>query len=175
MGTPFRPGNRYGKLVAVHVVPSPSERKRALFKCDCGGTITPLIANVQRGNTRSCGCLKSGACRLPDGEAQLRYFYGRTKAGAKRRGYAFDLTLEQIKAIITQPCLYCGARPVVMKQKTYATGLAISGIDRRDNRRGYTVENAVPCCPTCNVAKAKMSEQDFKNWLSRVYRHYVIG
>jgi len=39
---------------------------------------------------------------------------------------------------------------------------------------GY-VENCVPCCTTCNVAKATMGKDDFLSWIERVYNHSIKG
>jgi hypothetical protein len=51
----------------------------------------------------------------------------------------------------------------------------MSGIDRRDNELGYTVTNSVPCCPACNVAKAKMNEAEFRAWIIAVHANYVTA
>ena len=45
----------------------------------------------------------------------------------------------------------------------------LMGIDRKDNTLGYTLENSVPCCPTCNFAKRGLSVIEFIEWARRVY------
>jgi len=68
------------------------------------------------------------------------------KKEAKKRGYAFDPTLEQWKAIVALPCAY-GAHSQTTSQ---------TGVDRRDNSAGYTVENSVPCCGRHNFIKSEV-------------------
>ena len=49
--------------------------------------------------------------------------------------------------------------------------LKINGIDRIDNNIGYTNENSVPCCKTCNFAKNILSESQFYLWIKKIYEH----
>ncbi len=48
---------------------------------------------------------------------------------------------------------------------------AHNGVDRLDNAKGYTLENSVPCCKHCNIAKRSMTVDEFKQWISKVYAH----
>lgn len=55
---------RFGRLIAVE----PSGRSARgvilwLFRCSCGNKIKRSVADVKRGNTKSCGCLKSEKAR----------------------------------------------------------------------------------------------------------------
>lgn len=65
---------------------------------------------------------------------------------ATRRGKAWDLTPEQYYPLAGAPCSYCG-RP---------TGKSI-GLDRLDNAVGYTEDNVVPSCGTCNISRQRAS------------------
>ena len=49
-----------------------------------------------------------------------------------------------------------------------------NGIDRLDPTRGYIAKNVVPCCKTCNVAKLRMSREEFLNWVWRVAAHHPV-
>lgn len=68
-------------------------------------------------------------------------------------------------------CKYCGEEHsnCVKDKKHNDIYYAYNGIDRVDSSVGYTLENCVPCCKTCNCAKLCMSEQDFYSWVKRVY------
>ena len=35
-------------------------------------------------------------------------------------------------------------------------------------RKGYLIDNVVPCCALCNTAKCKLSYDEFTNWLKRI-------
>lgn len=69
--------------------------------------------------------------------------YGFTKRAAKNRGVAFDIPIDAYIALIASPCHYCGG----------PLNKSGSGLDRKNNNMGYTLENAVPCCKICNVIK----------------------
>lgn len=59
-------------------------------------------------------------------------------------GHEWELTIEQWWGLIDgQVCHYCGG------------ALPESGkaLDRKDNTRGYYIDNVVPCCRTCNEIK----------------------
>ena len=75
--------------------------------------------------------------------------YCHYKHSAKRRRIIFELTKEDFIRLWKQECTYCG--------------LVIEGvgIDRIDNKLGYTTENCVPCCAWCNIAKNKWSKEEF--------------
>ena len=87
------------------------------------------------------------------------------KFAAKSRGLVVELTRAQYAEIVSHPCFWCG--DVLPK-----TG---GGIDRRDNSKDYIFENSVPCCTQCNNGKSDSSEQDFMNWVSRVYEKHGRG
>jgi hypothetical protein len=72
------------------------------------------------------------------------------KRGAEKRDLAFQFTLSEFTERFWQrSCVYCGD---VIKS---------AGIDRVDSSKGYTIENSVPCCSTCNFMKLRMSVTDF--------------
>lgn len=48
-----------------------------------------------------------------------------------------------------------------------------TGLDRRDSSRGYDLDNVVPCCRACNVAKNDMTVDEFRAWLLRVYSFWA--
>jgi hypothetical protein len=77
--------------------------------------------------------------------------YADYRNDAQAKGRAFELTLEQFVAIIEQPCYYCRRTPEEQ----------VIGVDRRNNEPYYRVENSVPCCKPCNLAKRTMSAKDF--------------
>jgi len=77
------------------------------------------------------------------------------REGALTRGIEFSLTEEMAGRLLCQPCHYCGWHP---KHKW-------NGIDRVDNKAGYTPENCVSCCRWCNMAKGRQPVEDFLEWL----------
>ena len=83
--------------------------------------------------------------------------YNSYKSGAKERCYEFKLTIAEFECLIKQSCHYCGTK----KQK-------YSGIDRKDNSKGYLIDNCLPCCSICNRAKNDMKYEDFIDWIKLI-------
>ena len=53
------------------------------------------------------------------------------KQGARERGLAFELTIDEFVAMTEQPCHYCEVTP---EETTI-------GVDRKDSKKGYTTNN----------------------------------
>lgn len=69
--------------------------------------------------------------------------YVRCRRSAQLRGISFELTPEQYHELCDLPCVYCG-------WKVKDTG---HGLDRKDSKGPYSVNNVVPSCGVCNWAK----------------------
>ena len=71
--------------------------------------------------------------------------WGRLKLAAEKKSINLELTFEQYREIIKQPCVYCGVENI-------GTGY---GLDKKipDKKIGYTIKNAVSCCTPCNQIK----------------------
>jgi hypothetical protein len=126
---------------------------------------------LQRGKTKGCGCRQAERVSLPEGVAARNDLFGRYRAGAKKRGLEFSLTREQFDTLVVQSCTYCKTPPsTVLRYKMKNTSILYNGIDRRDNRIGYTAENCAPCCEICNKWKLTMTEQAFLEHARKVAR-----
>lgn len=49
-----------------------------------------------------------------------------------------------------------------------------NGVDRVDNREGYSVGNCVSCCDICNTSKAELTLEQWTTWLEQVHRHQQL-
>ena len=84
--------------------------------------------------------------KLPKGEASLNYLIRTYKKNAKRRNIRFSLTKDQFRAITKKNCYYCNIAPYAKATNTgrFVNGSYIyNGIDRLDNKKGYTKEKIV--------------------------------
>ena len=72
--------------------------------------------------------------------------YSTLKNSAKCRKLEFCISIEELDSVTRSPCVYCG----VVISEVSETGY---GLDRKDSSRGYTLDNVVPCCYTCNRIK----------------------
>lgn len=90
----------------------------------------------------------------------LNVTYSKYQHGALERKLEFTLTKENFDTIIIKDCHYCKSSPV-----------KYSGIDRFDNNKGYTLDNCVACCTTCNFLKHTLSYDDFIIQIKKIYNH----
>lgn len=162
-------GRRFGKLVALERVPNQGVKVRWLCQCDCGNK-TELNSWDLRKKVKSCGCL----LRLKKEESSFNILLYIYKRGAKKRGYAWELSKEKFREIVKRNCFYCGASPRPCYRST--PGLngygSFNGIDRIDNNKGYFEKNTVPCCGTCNKAKYRKTTSEFRMWVKRIYHYW---
>lgn len=142
-----------------------------LCRCRCGTRRKVRKSDLQEGRSRSCGCGKRNK-RLPDHGGALNHLITQYRRHALRRGLAFAIPREQFAHLIKQPCYYCGAPPSNHKRTAVdREGFRYNGLDRTNAKEGYTIENVVPACFTCNHAKNRMSEEAFLRLVTRIY-HY---
>lgn len=85
--------------------------------------------------------------------------YSKYKTNAKDRNLSFNLTFEKFVSYWQQPCYYCGDR------------IKTIGLDRVDNKKGYTKDNIVPCCEWCNKMKWIYTREEFLEHCKKVINH----
>jgi hypothetical protein len=73
---------------------------------------------------------------------------------ANSKGFGFELTEKHFDELVDASCYYCDGTP--------------SGFDRLDSKRGYLLNNVVPCCYRCNMMKHTMSVDDFSAHIFQV-------
>ena len=141
-----------------------------LCKCECGTEKNYRGSHLRSGHTKSCGCLN----KYPFGIANMRRVMNRYEENAQIKGLEYNLTEKQFAEITQRNCHYCGARPNnITKSARLNGGYKYNGIDRIDNDKGYTIDNVVPCCKTCNSAKGILTTQEFKNWVIKIYNNMM--
>jgi hypothetical protein len=149
---------------------------RAAFwmcQCSCGNERSIRGSALFAGKTYQCNACKG---RKAEGVASCNRAFHSCQASAHKRNYEWDLTLDDFKNITRLPCFYCGAAPGNRVMAPRANGAFIwSGIDRKNNREGYHLENIVPCCKICNVAKSAMSVEEFLEWINRIVEHQKVA
>lgn len=171
-------GQRFGRLVVIRQ--SPTQNKRAYWycRCDCGREHIVMGKCLRRGDTKSCGCLKMERIRtiarkLPSGESAFNQIFINYKRQARLRNLDFTLSREQFQKLTKCVCYYCGQEPAQTHQggpsKRLNGSYTYNGIDRKDNDTGYTNENSVSCCGTCNFMKKTLSTESFVAACANVY------
>lgn len=95
-----------------------------------------------------------------------RDFKKRFKAGiseAKRKSREWTITFDEYSHLVSCNCTYC-------KVELYSqTGVSL---DRVDNTRGYTLDNVLPCCGSCNRIKNSILTVDEMTVVMTVLMNY---
>ena len=167
---------KFGKLFAIRKVgKNRFGHSIWLCDCDCGGRTRTLSSSLIRGYTRSCGCLRKGRKYLPDGEAAFNILLRKYKASASDRGYSFRLSRQSFKKLTLSGCFYCGMEPnqtvKVSNRHNLNKNYIHNGLDRVNNSKGYSIQNCVPCCSSCNYSKRDLSQKEFLSKVSKICNH----
>lgn len=177
---PIRIGDKYGEFTILGLGEYVGNQMGLRCQCSCGMIKNVVWPNLLKGVSTKCGFGIHARIWNPDREDRaLNSILSRYKANAKRRGYTWELTKEEFHYLIRQPCTYCGRKPEhTIKhweqwgQKQWPT-IYWNGVDRLDNSKGYSSNNSVACCRTCNKAKLDTPAGDFLQWVQEVYIHSI--
>ncbi|MEK0337185.1 MAG: hypothetical protein QQN41_07115 [Nitrosopumilus sp.] len=143
------------------------------WKCCCECGVEKWIQTSVLSRTKSCGCLHrqnaSKQLKLKPGQAAFNRVFQQYKLRAKRKQLDFKITAEDFKNITKLNCHYCRALASNLYIAEGRNGkFRYNGIDRKDNKLGYTLDNTVSCCKTCNRAKGELSVVEFLKWIQNV-------
>jgi hypothetical protein len=160
-------GKRFGMFVVIKRV---ENNKWGQTKwnclCDCGNIKSVQSSALIHGKSLSCGCRG-----YVIGESNFNRLFDGYRRKAK---ISFELTKEEFRKLVKGNCFYCGKSPSQIKKDKQLRGeFVYNGIDRIDSSKGYTLNNCVSCCGTCNKAKLLMSQTEFYSWIERVYNHMI--
>lgn len=117
-----------------------------------GETICSRCAN-SRMSGKNSGAYKHGSIRYPE-----------YRNNARRRGIEFLLTVNEFNYLVSMQCHYCGGNSVDNNEKSRG-----NGIDRKNSKVGYILQNCVPCCSTCNFVKNQMPYEKFIKYIKNLY------
>lgn len=147
--------------------------------CDCGSIRNITAEQLIHGGSKSCGCYQKDRTRELFSSSIEDLTLSRVmhdyQGSAKKKRHSFNLTKNNLKSLIFDDCYYCGAKP----SNTYETStgrdlLPYNGIDRKDNSKGYTPENVVPCCVVCNKMKKTLSHDEFLLHIHRISSRFEV-
>jgi hypothetical protein len=119
---------------------------------------------------------RSGHKSLPYSQAAKNELFYDYKTKAKKKNREFILTQEEFENLILDKCYYCGELPIngnskPKRLKDNNEVFRYNGIDRKDNNKGYILENVVTSCGFCNHAKFKSTENDYIKNIERTYNY----
>ena len=143
-------------------------RRRIHVICDCGVAYQLAESVYLRGGGGRCRICELRRSRKPvtyRGSMRVIQSY---KEAARVRGIEYLLSKDQAFDMIVKPCVYClseGSNSRVVYTNDGDEMFPYNGIDRVENDKGYLVDNVVPCCKRCNLAKRDASIDEWMTWL----------
>jgi hypothetical protein len=178
-----RTGERYGRLLIIGYVGVGNHSRVWKCQCDCGQVCHVAWKQIQQNHKTSCGCRwretrssyggMAGHNRKINGASAFNQIFYSYQRSARKRQYSFTLTIEEFRALVENPCFYCGDSRSTRAPSVRGTNgdYFYTGIDRTDNTMGYDLGNVRPCCKQCNIAKGVLSEAKFLAWVHQVCAH----
>jgi hypothetical protein len=156
-------------------------------KCECGKIIIVPTNRLNRGTTRSCGCLRIEKSKenIKKGIDVCRKYTPRI-ASARRvwKSYIYqddqcNLTFKQWFNMSQENCSYCDVEPYntynyFLKKKGASDkakrdgDFSYNGLDRIDSTKFHTLDNVAPCCWVCNRAKNDLSTEKFYQYINNL-------
>jgi len=104
------------------------------------------------------------------------------KVNSKKNNIRFELTNDEIRQLTSSNCHYCGIEPLrISKNKSGKNTYKFNGIDKKDPKIGYILDNCVPCCWECNQLKSDYTYEEFNELINKIYinlkemQNYKIG
>lgn len=139
--------------------------------CSCGNLFFARGDQILNNSTKSCGCLNnekrkqnSNKRKLPVLIAKMNLKIGKYKTEARRRQRAWSLTNQEAYTLFQNNCFYCNKEPN-----------DLNGIDRVNNKEGYTLDNTVSCCSICNTMKMDLNVNRFINHINLIQNKQNIN
>ncbi len=185
--TKHKVGTINGKLEIIEVISNNISGKHVSLKCLCHACNT--FHFMENGNLfhkmKSCGCQqrnsdtwkRKGAInrpwQLPPGEAARKNILRQYKRSASKRNIFYDLSEEDFNRLLLGACYYCGDFKSNTKKGQGKTSgdFEYNGIDRIDSTLGYIKGNTVSCCWKCNNMKSSLSEKEFIEHITKIYKY----
>jgi hypothetical protein len=123
--------------------------------------------------TKETPCIKCylSKCQVGKNNAHFKHGnqrYSEYQCRSKSLNREFNLTIEQFEEITNRPCHYCGGNSIDRNKDSRG-----NGIDRKNSEIGYTLENCVPCCATCNFIKNNMPYDEYIRFIKQSYEHLM--
>jgi len=181
-------GNKYGKLTVLELIDSNNKSKtRYLCKCECGNLHETSGDSLRGGKSKSCGCLKKAYIpktfnKNRKQQILIQLYKSTIEKRSKMKGWIDCIGFELFTKTSLTNCYYCNTEPISKicdrkknKDKTLISDdfILVNGIDRINSNIGYIEGNIVPCCKHCNTAKNTMSDSEFREWIKKIYAHYI--
>ena len=151
-----------------------NERKERGLCVMCGKGIHSLTKGIKEDLVQKCEACYSTMRKVEDNRKRERNYsvekslnperhFREYASGAAKRNIEFNITLDEFTTCVVKPCYYC---------KAYKE-TEVRGVDRIDSFKGYSKENILPACETCNSMKKQLSMKEFASHIELLYKNFV--
>lgn len=106
-------------------------------------------------------------------ETNAEWIESNLRGSCKSKGRTLNLSLDEIDAIIHQPCYYCGG--IDTRQLSRGRTSRFNSIDRLDSNGDYSPGNVVSCCGKCNIMKNRFTPEEFIGQCIAIASHSQVG
>lgn len=98
----------------------------------------------------------------------INYHYRNYQRTAELKNLDFELSFEEFCEIVQEKCYYCGE---------FSENKSFIGIDRKDQKQGYLIDNCVSSCEMCNMMKKSLNDRIFLQRVEHIltYNKLVNG
>lgn len=185
MKSKTKKGDVYGSLT---VVSEPFIKKQGNTSryfvdvlCICGTKKTFSCSKLRSGDCKQCSnCSFKQRSEKAKTVSQYEQMFRRLVLDrSKKHNIDITLTVNDYAKIISQNCFYCNDAPRLttrfsMRKYVNTEPVFANGIDRIDSSLGYTLDNCIPCCTSCNYAKHQLTQQEFFEKISKIYKKHCL-
>ena len=155
------------------------KRKAVICECDCGEILENVVLSKLKDNTtKSCkNCSFKNREISRKQVSQIDQVFKRLVIDrCEKNDIELGITSKDYERIGKESCYYCGNSPQKTNRfsnRKYVNteDLYLNGLDRLDINKGYTLNNCVSCCTSCNYAKHVLSEKDFMLKIIKIYEN----
>jgi len=158
-----------------------TSRHYTSVECECGNVFTTKCTNLRIGRSKQCSdcSFKKRSENKVKISQHEQVFRRLILERCKKNNINIEINLEYFTHIIKQKCHYCNDEPRLTNRfsnRKYINkeDLYINGIDRKDSEIGYTINNCVPCCTSCNYAKHTLNYNEFLEKIHKIHKNLKL-
>lgn len=144
-------------------------RRGAFCRCSCGNEGLVRVSDLISG--KSSGCRPCKVYSKTTKESVANEIWLQYHRGAVSRNFSFEIEKDDFISLIQSNCFYCGAVPSNRAKRK--VDFFTNGVDRKDNTKGYTLENSVACCSMCNRGKHIVDYDEWIRYLDNLVEYRV--
>lgn len=143
----------------------PSCNKELFYSC------TSALNLAMRRNSKCDSCSKKGRISSNRGKP-FKWIYNHVVFVSKNKNIENSLTFTDfLEFTKVNKCHYCGSQITWTPHRHSREMYHGYNLDRKDNGEGYTKDNCVVCCETCNYMKHVMPAEQFIQHCKNVATH----